>query len=207
MRVTEPTPDAGPTWTNPGPPTWTNPDWGASDPGGDSTWSNPERAVPPSGPTRFAVVSRFGWGRDFVALDPASGAERFIADGLVGLTSAAEIRDEAAAVRYRAEKIPLSFGRVEITDAAGEVVATLSRELSFFTPRAHITVGEERDWNLTGDLMGWQYSIDDGSDELIRVSQEFTLIGEGFTLDVAASVDPALALALLWSLAVLFEPR
>lgn len=202
--MTEPTPpDEGATWTNPERHTWTNPDW--STPEG-STWSNPVRLPQPPAWTRFAVTSRLGWGQDFVAADPDSGEDLLIADGQPAIISPrAEIRDAQDTVRYWVEKVPLSFGRFEITDVAGQPAATLAKELSFFTPSATITVGEEKVWNLTGDISGWRYAIDDGHDELIRVNQEFTLLGQGFTMDVAGSVDPALALAMLWAIAVLFE--
>lgn len=39
---------------------------------------------PPAGWTRFLVKSKFGAGRDFVVLDPATEQQRYFVDGKIG---------------------------------------------------------------------------------------------------------------------------
>ncbi len=59
--------------------------------------------MPPTaaGWSRFMVKSKFGAGRDFVVLDPATEEQRYFVDGKVRPRPSAEVRDGSNKVVYQ----------------------------------------------------------------------------------------------------------
>lgn len=51
----------------------------------------------------------------------------------------------------------------------GQVVGTIQKELSLFTPRYHV---DYRGWDVEGDLMGWDYRVMSGNTEIMSISKE-----------------------------------
>jgi uncharacterized protein YxjI len=155
---------------------------------------------PPPGWQRFLMKSKLGIGRDFAVTD-LDDAPAYVVDGKVGVRPKAEVKDSDGNVRYslRGRLIAVPK-RMEITDAAGGEVASLSSKL--FSPiksRMTLRMADGSSWQIEGSLMEKDYSISSGGEPIVRISQKWLTVRDKYTLDVADGVDPALALAIVWA--------
>ncbi len=155
---------------------------------------------PPDGWTRYLVKSKFGAGRDFAVLDPDTEAQRFFVDGKLGTRPKADIRDSADAVVYQVRGKLLGIPKhMTISDADGQEVASLKAQM--FSPiksRMTLTLSDGQTWELEGSLMEKEYAISSAGRPVVQITQKWVTIRDAYTLDVAAGVDPGLALAVLW---------
>lgn len=154
-----------------------------------------------AGWARLLVKSRFGVGRDFAALDPVTQQQRYLVDGKLGPRPTAEVRDQADAVVYRVTGRLLGIPKqMTVTDAAGSEVASLRAKM--FSPiRSRMTMQTTAGttWELEGSFLEKEYSITVDGRPAVAITQKWVTIRDTYTLDVADGTDPALALAVLWS--------
>jgi uncharacterized protein YxjI len=156
---------------------------------------------PPPGWSRFLVKSKFGAGRDFTVLDPATEAERFFVDGKMGTRPKAEIRDAGGQVLYRVRGHLLGVPKqMTISEAGGGEVASLRAKM--FSPiksRMTLTVADGSAWELEGSLLEKEYAIAVEGRPVVQITQKWVTVRDAYTLDVADGTDPGLALAVLWA--------
>ncbi|HYN30887.1 MAG TPA: LURP-one-related family protein [Dermatophilaceae bacterium] len=147
------------------------------------------------------MKSRFGAGRDFAVLDPATEEQRYYVDGKVGPRPRAEVRDASEATVYEVKGSVLGFPKhMTISDAAGAEVASLRAKM--FSPiktrmTMELTSGEP--WQLEGSFLEKDYSVTAAGAPIVQITQKWVTVRDAYTLDVADGVDPGLALAVLWA--------
>jgi uncharacterized protein YxjI len=78
----------------------------------------------------------------------------------------------------------------------GRVDATISKALfSPFVDRLKIDVPGPGDLDVHGDLLHHEYAIDQGGQEVARVSKRWVSLVDSYGVEVANGVDPLLILA------------
>lgn len=77
----------------------------------------------------------------------------------------------------------------------GHIVGTISKEFTFLKPKYRV---DFRDWEVTGDFMGWNYVARRGDYEVLRVSQELLTWSDTYAISYSNPADeiPALLLVL-----------
>ncbi len=156
---------------------------------------------PEAGWSRFLVKSKFGAGRDFIVSDPETEAQRYFVDGKLGPRPSAEITAGGGGPLYRVRGSLLGIPkRMIISDASGAEIATLKAKM--FSPiKSQMTVdmvsGEP--WTLEGSLIEKNYTVSSAGQPIVQISQKWITIKDTYALEVADGIDPALALAVLWS--------
>lgn len=156
---------------------------------------------PPAGWTRYLVKSKFGAGRDFAVLDPATEQKQYFVDGKIGTRPKADIRDSTDTVVYQVRGKLLGVPKhMTISDAAGTEVASLKAKM--FSPiktRMTLTLSDGQTWELEGGLIEKEYTIASAGQPVVRITQKWVTVRDAYTLDVAESVDAGLALAVMWA--------
>ena len=113
---------------------------------------------------------------------------------LFTLTDNYYVYDETGEIRYEVEDEFLSFGhQIHVYDkrsgrevgsihqkfftftpefeirVGGRTVGTIRKAFTLFLPRYHV---DYKNWEVEGDLMGWDYSVTCGSTEVLSISKE-----------------------------------
>ena len=155
----------------------------------------------PAGWTRFLVKSKFGAGRDFAVLDPATEEQRYFVDGKMGPRPKADIKAGSSKVVYQVHGTLLGIPKhMTITDASGAEVASLrAKTFSPVKSRMTLQVPSGDPWRLEGSILEKDYSVTAAGRPIVQITQKWVTIRDTYTLDVADGVDPGLALAVLWA--------
>lgn len=163
-------------------------------------------AVPPApeGYTRLLMKSKFGGGRDFAVLDPATETELYYVDGAaLAMRPKAEVKrgGKGGEVLYVTSGALMSIPkRMTISKADGTEVAELrAKAFSLIKDRMSLHVAGEDDWTLTGSFIEKNYAIERGGEHIVQITQKWVTIRDAYTVDVRDGVDPALALAIVWA--------
>ena len=61
----------------------------------------------------------------------------------------------------------------------GRTVGTIRKEFSFFFPRYQV---DFKGWTVDGDLMHWDYSVFQGSRQVMNIEKELLTWGDTYTL-------------------------
>ncbi len=69
---------------------------------------------------------------------------------------------------------------------AGRSGGTICKEFSFLMPRYYV---DFRGWNVTGNLMGWDYRVDQGGRTVMTVSKELFHWGDTYVLRYGQMAD------------------
>ena len=156
---------------------------------------------PPPGWTRYRMKSKLGAGRDFAVLDPNTDEQKFFIDGHLGTRPKAEVKDASGQDVYTMRGTLLGIPKhITISDADGNEVASLKAK--FFSPiktKMSLDFIAGDPWAMEGELMEKNYSITSGGEPIVQITQKWVTVRDSYILDVADSVDPALALAVLWA--------
>lgn len=77
----------------------------------------------------------------------------------------------------------------------GQSQGCVSKQFSLFTPRYEV---DFRGWDVEGDLLGWEYSVYQGSLEIMNISKQWLSWGDTYTLQYSnpAHEMPGLLLVL-----------
>lgn len=77
----------------------------------------------------------------------------------------------------------------------GQSQGCVSKQFSLFTPRYEV---DFRGWDVEGDLLGWDYSVHQGSLEIMNISKQWLSWGDTYTLQYSnpAHEMPGLLLVL-----------
>jgi uncharacterized protein YxjI len=161
-------------------------------------------AIPPApaGYTRYLMKSKFGAGRDFRVLDPATDEELFLVDGKVGTRPKADIQDAAGTVLYRARGHLLGIPkRIDVTDADGNDFAHLhAQAFKFVKDKIDVTLASGEEWLLVGNFIEKNYAVNDSAGRhVIQITQKWVQIRDQYIIDVADGVPAAAAFALVWA--------
>ena len=68
----------------------------------------------------------------------------------------------------------------------GRTVGTIRREFSFFIPHYHV---DFRDWEVEGDMLGWDYRACRGGQQVLTVSKELFHWGDTYVLEYSNAAD------------------
>jgi uncharacterized protein YxjI len=160
-------------------------------------------AVPPPAPgwQRFLVKSKFGAGRDFAALDPATEEQRYFIDGKIGISPKAEVQGPDGSVLFHVQGRFMGIPKqMTISDAAGAEVASLKAKM--FSPiksRMTMQTADGHPWELEGSFIEKNYNVSSNGAPIVAITQKWVTVRDTYTLDVADGVEPGLALAILWA--------
>ena len=128
------------------------------------SWSDTYDVYDESGETRYYVKAEiFSFGHQIHVFDKRTGAE-------VGSIH---------------QKLFTFMPQFEIV-IGGRTVGTIRREFTWFRPRYHV---DFRGWDVEGDLMGWDYSVCQGSREVMTVSKELFRWGDTYMLRYGSPGD------------------
>jgi uncharacterized protein YxjI len=58
---------------------------------------------------------------------------------------------------------------------------------------------EGEPWHLEGEILEKNYAIESAGQPIVAITQKWVTVRDSYTLDIAAGIDPALALAVVWS--------
>lgn len=161
-------------------------------------------AIPPApaGYTRFLMKSKFGAGRDFRILDPATDEELFFVDGKIGTRPKADIKDMQGNVLYEVRGKLLGIPkRMDVTDASGAEFAHLhAQAFKFIKDKIEVTLAGGEEWLLEGNVIEKNYAVNDSSGRhVVQITQKWVQIRDQYIIDVAEGVPPAAAFALVWA--------
>jgi uncharacterized protein YxjI len=150
--------------------------------------------------SRFIVKSKHGAGRDF-KVTTVDGDLAYTVDGKLGTRPKALVKDAAGQTRLSVKGHLIGVPkRLEIEDARGGKVGTLkAKMLSPIKDRETLHLVDGTEWRLKGSFMEKNYRIKSGSQPVAEVSQKWVTIRDAYSVDVADGYDPALVLALIWS--------
>ncbi|MGM0385097.1 MAG: LURP-one-related/scramblase family protein [Actinomycetota bacterium] len=157
--------------------------------------------LPPAGWTRFLVKGRFAVGRDFAVIDPTTEQQAYYVDGKLGWRAQCEVRDarDAPVIRVRGNLMGIPK-EVTISDPDGTEIAHLKAKL--FSPvrsQMTITTASGESWKLIGSVLEKEYTVTAGDQPVLTITQKWLTVRDQFVIDIAPGVDPALALAIMWS--------
>jgi uncharacterized protein YxjI len=155
----------------------------------------------PDGWTSLTFKSKFGAGRDFAVLDTNEQQVLFV-DGKLGPTPKAEVRDASDAVVYRVKGQFLGIPKkMEITNAAGDVVASLKAKM--FSPiksKMTMTMADGTTWEVEGTIMEKNYAISSGGAPIAKISQKWLTVRDKYEVDYVSTYDPGLVMAVIWAI-------
>lgn len=157
---------------------------------------------PPDGWNRYVLKSKFGMGRDFAVLDPATEEQRFFVDGKVGLRPKADVQDAAGQTIYTVKGRLLAFPKhMTIHGPDGAEVASLrAKAFSMIKDKMTMEVPTGEPWKLEGSFIEKNYSVTVGDRHVVQITQKWVTIRDTYTLDVADGIDVGLALAVVWAI-------
>lgn len=64
-------------------------------------------------------------------------------------------------------------------ELGGQIVGTVSREMTFFRPKYHV---DFRNWSVEGDMLEWNYRVMQGSMEVMTIEKEWLTWGDTYVL-------------------------
>lgn len=121
------------------------------------------------GNTVFTVVGRLAWGHKLEIHDAS--------DSVIGVVQ---------------ERVLTFLPTFDIMMGDGSCIGSVKKEFTFFSPKYTV---DFMDWQVEGDLFGWDYSVTDGSGNLIAsISKKLMNWSDTYELDIT---DPAMALYVL----------
>lgn len=68
----------------------------------------------------------------------------------------------------------------------GCVVGTVKKKFTFFTQDYQV---DYRGWDVSGDFLGWEYSVTDGAREVMSISKQWLSWGDTYTLSFNHPAD------------------
>jgi uncharacterized protein YxjI len=62
-----------------------------------------------------------------------------------------------------------------------------------------ITMASGESWQLVGSVLEKEYTVTVGDQPVLTITQKWMTVRDQFVIDIAPDVEPALALAIMWS--------
>lgn len=157
----------------------------------------------PEGYTRFMMKSKFGAGRDFRIMDPATEEDLFLVDGKMGPRPRADVLDAGGQKLF--EVTGKMFGipkRMDVTDASGAQVAHLhAQPFKFIRDKIEVSLATGEEWLLEGNVIEKDYTLRNAQGGVVvQITQKWVTLRDKYTVDVWEGVEPGLAFAVVWAI-------
>jgi uncharacterized protein YxjI len=147
--------------------------------------------------SRFILKDKlFSLGGDMTIQDD-QGRDVYFVDGKVlSIGRHLDIKDMSGSVIATIQQRVLSLRKTYDIQLLGHEVVTISKALlSPFRDHLVIDVPGPGDLDVHGDLFHHEYSIDQGGQEVARVSKKWISLADSYGVDIAEGVDPLLILS------------
>jgi uncharacterized protein YxjI len=147
--------------------------------------------------SRFILKDKlFSLGGDLTIQDD-QGRQIYFVDGkLISIGRRLDMKDSSGQVVATIQQRVIALRRTYDIHLPGRVDATISKALfSPFVDRLKIDVPGPGDLDVHGDLLHHEYAIDQGGQEVARVSKRWVSLVDSYGVEVANGVNPLLILA------------
>ncbi len=120
-----------------------------------------------------------------------------------------DIYDQAGNVFFVVKGAPSWGHRLHIYNAVGEQLGLIQEEVLTFLPRFCLYIGntyvgqikkeftflkprytlEYKDWQIEGDVFGWDYNVTDGTRRVMHASKELFRMTDTYVIDIERQED------------------
>ena len=122
----------------------------------------------------------FAWGDTYDVYDENGEARYFVKAELFSFGHQIHVYDKRTGQEIGSihQKLLTLLPQFEIV-IGGRTVGTIRKEFSFFFPRYQV---DFKGWSADGDLMHWDYSVFQGSRQVMNIEKELLTWGDTYTL-------------------------
>ncbi len=138
----------------------------------------------------------FSWTDRFSICDEAGNDRYFVEGELFSWGKKLHVADAAGREVAYIEQQLLTFLPCYEVYVQGELVATVSRRFSFFTPRYTLEACDGADWEVEGEFWEHEYTVRHGDRAVVSIEKEWFTFGDFYALDIADPADELRAVAL-----------
>lgn len=129
----------------------------------------------------------FSWSDTYDVYDERGKARYFVKAEILSLGHQIHVYDKRSGHEVGSihQKLFTLLPQFEIV-INGQTVGTICREFTFFVPRYRV---DFRNWEVEGDLMGWDYSACCNGRTVLTVSKELFTWGDTYVLQYEDGAD------------------
>ncbi len=122
----------------------------------------------------------FAWGDTYDVYDENGEARYYVEAELFAFGHQIHVYDKRSGQEVGSihQKLLTFLPQFEIV-IGGRTVGTIRKEFSFFFPRYQV---DFKGWTVDGDLMHWDYSVFQGSRQVMNIEKELLTWGDTYTL-------------------------
>ena len=122
----------------------------------------------------------FAWGDTYDVYDENGEARYYVEAELFAFGHQIHVYDKRSGQEVGSihQKLLTFLPQFEIV-IGGRTVGTIRKEFSFFLPRYAV---DFKGWTVDGDLMHWDYSVFQGSRQVMNIEKELFSWGDTYTL-------------------------
>ena len=122
----------------------------------------------------------FAWGDTYDVYDENGEARYYVEAELFAFGHQIHVYDKRSGQEVGSihQKLLTFLPQFEIV-IGGRTVGTIRKEFSFFFPRYEV---DFKGWTVDGDLMHWDYSVFQGSRQVMNIEKELLTWGDTYTL-------------------------
>ena len=122
----------------------------------------------------------FAWGDTYDVYDENGEARHYVEAELFAFGHQIHVYDKRSGQEVGSihQKLLTFLPQFEIV-IGGRTVGTIRKEFSFFFPRYQV---DFKGWTVDGDMMHWDYSVFQGSRQVMNIEKELLTWGDTYTL-------------------------
>ena len=122
----------------------------------------------------------FAWGDTYDVYDENGEARYYVEAELFAFGHQIHVYDKRSGQEVGSihQKLLTFLPQFEIV-IGGRTVGTIRKEFSFFFPRYQV---DFKGWTVEGDMMHWDYSVFQGSRQVMNIEKELLTWGDTYTL-------------------------
>jgi uncharacterized protein YxjI len=122
----------------------------------------------------------FAWGDTYDVYDENGEARYYVEAELFAFGHQIHVYDKRSGQEVGSihQKLLTFLPQFEIV-IGGRTVGTIRKEFSFFFPRYQV---DFKGWTVDGDMMHWDYSVFQGSRQVMNIEKELLTWGDTYTL-------------------------
>lgn len=123
----------------------------------------------------------FAWGDTYDVYDESGSPRYFVKAELLALGHHIHVyrKDTGQEVGAIHQRLLTFLPKFDI-EIGGQIVGTVSKELTLFRPRY---VVDYQDWDVEGDILAWNYQVCKGNYEIMTIRKEWLSWGDTYVLD------------------------